>query len=66
MTPSQAITTLAAMSPSGRSVRTPQMRPTPLRSSPVATVDVTSVAPASTALSASHESKSGRSVVHPL
>ena len=59
-TPSQAITILARMSPSGRSVRTPAIRPAESRSRPVATVEVTSRAPAATALPASQESKSAR------
>ena len=59
-TPSQAITIRARMSPPGRSVRTPAIRPEASRSRPVATVEVTSQAPAATALSASQESKSAR------
>ena len=66
MTPSQAMTTWARSSPPGRSVRTPTTRPVRSRTSPVATVEVSRRAPASTALSANHESKADRSVVMPL
>jgi hypothetical protein len=59
-TPSQAITTPAATSPSGRSVRTLVTRPDRSRSRPVTVVEQISAAPASAALPASQASKSGR------
>ena len=66
LTPSQAITTPARTSPSGRSVRTPTTRRSSSRSSPVTVVDVTSSAPSASALPASQWSKSGRNAVAPL
>src|SRR3954451_1752794 len=70
LTPSQAITTDAVRSPSGRSVRTPVTRPADRReescSRPVTVVLHSNVAPAATAWSASQRSKSGRNAVAPL
>ncbi len=66
LTPSQAMTTRARTSPSGRSVRTPVTRPASSRSRPVTVVDVTRSAPSASALPASQWSKSGRNAVAPL
>ena len=65
-TPSQAITTLARMSPSGRSVRTPAIRSEESRSKPVATVEVTSRAPAVDRLSGQPGVEIGAVGSHPV
>ena len=66
LTPSQAMTTRARMSPSGRSVRTPTTAPPGSRSRPTTVVDVSRSAPSASALPASQWSKSGRNAVAPL